>query len=524
MYKVLIADDEKIIRIALKSMISWEDLGFSVEYSAEDGLSALETVRRYSPDLVIIDIMMPVMDGIEFVKEARRDGYSGEIIILSNHQNFQYAVEALRNRVSDYIMKTDISPSSLTQCLLKIRRRLDAAAQARPAVPDESPAATDLDLLRAALKTPTRMAAEQLSDAYILFNIFTRNSLTGSAAQNSLAANALKNLTAEQIHSSNYQLLEISENSLLILAQRKTVNEMPDTAAFAQKLSRLVRLYLNTDCGFILSGLFTTCSRFAQLVSLLPEAARLVLYRGFGVVIDEDGYEACLNEEPNPAPFIEALRQYAGREDFLSCRSTVSGMLAHLKEKQYLPRHAVSLIRKIFDYLNLYETIRLSAEPDKATEIRAEFSRCCTLDEYRSCFYRLFDLLASSALSQKISGSSCRKEILLICGFIQQNMDRRITLSMLAQNVNMSENYISRLFKAETGNNIITYINQLKMEHARLLLEDKNLSVRDIALALGFDEPSYFNKLFIRFFGLSPTGYRKAVTEILSENPSGDSV
>ena len=189
MYKVLIADDEKIIRIALKSMISWEDLGFSVEYSAEDGLSALETVRRYSPDLVIIDIMMPVMDGIEFVKEARRDGYSGEIIILSNHQNFQYAVEALRNRVSDYIMKTDISPSSLTQCLLKIRRRLDAAAQARPAVPDESPAATDLDLLRAALKTPTRMAAEQLSDSYILFNIFTRNSLTGSAAQNSLAAN-----------------------------------------------------------------------------------------------------------------------------------------------------------------------------------------------------------------------------------------------------------------------------------------------------------------------------------------------
>ena len=230
-----------------------------------------------------------------------------------------------------------------------------------------------------------------------------------------------------------------------------------------------------------------------------------------------------MNEEPDPARFIGALRQYAGREGFLSCRSTVSDMLAHLKEKQYLPRHAVSLIRKIFDYLNLYETIRLSAEPDKAAEIRAEFSRCCTLDEYRSCFYRLFDLLASSALSQKISGSSCRKEILLICGFIQQNMDRRITLSMLAQNVNMSENYISRLFKAETGNNIITYINQLKMEHARLLLEDKNLSVRDIALALGFDEPSYFNKLFIRFFGLSPTGYRKAVTEILSENPSGDS-
>ena len=61
------------------------------------------------------------------------------------------------------------------------------------------------------------------------------------------------------------------------------------------------------------------------------------------------------------------------------------------------------------------------------------------------------------------------------------------------------------------------------MEQELLLLEDKNNSVSDIAIEMGFDEPSYFNKLFIRFFGLSPTGYRKAVTEILSENPSGDS-
>ena len=77
MYKVLIADDEKIIRIALKSMISWENLGFSADFAAEDGLSALKIVKEHHPDLVIIDIMMPGMDGIEFVKQARQDGYTG---------------------------------------------------------------------------------------------------------------------------------------------------------------------------------------------------------------------------------------------------------------------------------------------------------------------------------------------------------------------------------------------------------------------------------------------------------------
>ena len=138
MYKVLIADDEKIIRIALKSMISWEDLGFSADYAAEDGLSALQIVKEHCPDLVIIDIMMPGMNGIEFVKQARQDGYTGEIVILSNHQNFNYAVEALRNRVSDYILKTDITPQSLTQCLLKVKNRLPKLSP-RPTQTETSP-------------------------------------------------------------------------------------------------------------------------------------------------------------------------------------------------------------------------------------------------------------------------------------------------------------------------------------------------------------------------------------------------
>ena len=155
MYKVLIADDEKIIRIALKSMISWEDLGFSAVYAAEDGLSALQIVKEHCPDLVIIDIMMPGMNGIDFVKQARQDGYTGEIVILSNHQNFNYAVEALRNRVSDYILKTDITPQSLTQCLLKVKKKLDASAPAMEQAPEAAPEADadrDIALLQDALK------------------------------------------------------------------------------------------------------------------------------------------------------------------------------------------------------------------------------------------------------------------------------------------------------------------------------------------------------------------------------------
>lgn len=177
MYKVLIADDEKIIRIALKSMISWEDLGFSADYAAEDGLSALQIVKEHCPDLVIIDIMMPGMNGIEFVKQARQDGYTGEIVILSNHQNFNYAVEALRNRVSDYILKTDITPQSLTQCLLKVKKKLDASAPAMEQAPEAVPEADadrDIALLQDALNTGSAAEDIPLSESYAFLNVFRK--------------------------------------------------------------------------------------------------------------------------------------------------------------------------------------------------------------------------------------------------------------------------------------------------------------------------------------------------------------
>ena len=194
MYKVLIADDEKIIRIALKSMISWEDLGFSADYAAEDGLSALQIVKEHCPDLVIIDIMMPGMNGIDFVKQARQDGYTGEIVILSNHQNFNYAVEALRNRVSDYILKTDITPQSLTQCLLKVKKKLDASAPAMEQAPEAVPEADadrDIALLQDALKPGAAAENIPLSGSYAFLNVFTKKSLTEDTAGNNMAANAL---------------------------------------------------------------------------------------------------------------------------------------------------------------------------------------------------------------------------------------------------------------------------------------------------------------------------------------------
>ena len=113
MYKALLLDDEKIVRLALKTMVDWNSLGFEISGSYGNAKTALESISGSRPDLIISDIVMPDMDGLSFIEQVRGMGITCPVIILTNHENFTYAVDALRLGVTDYVTKTDISPDSL---------------------------------------------------------------------------------------------------------------------------------------------------------------------------------------------------------------------------------------------------------------------------------------------------------------------------------------------------------------------------------------------------------------------------
>ena len=96
MYRALIVDDEDIIKIGLKTIIDWEQLGFEIVGTAEDGLEAIKKVEELSPDLIITDIIMPRMDGIELMEELKKRGFAGKIIVLSNYGEVDYVKRAMK--------------------------------------------------------------------------------------------------------------------------------------------------------------------------------------------------------------------------------------------------------------------------------------------------------------------------------------------------------------------------------------------------------------------------------------------
>ncbi|KIL40742.1 hypothetical protein SD70_11795 [Gordoniibacillus kamchatkensis] len=124
MYKALIVDDEFMIKKSLHKMISESEYGFMVVGEAEDGQEALEVALQTQPDLIVTDISMPVMDGLELIQECRLRGLPCEIVILSGFGEFEYARKALRSNVTDYLLKP-VRPEQMDNMLRTVRERLD---------------------------------------------------------------------------------------------------------------------------------------------------------------------------------------------------------------------------------------------------------------------------------------------------------------------------------------------------------------------------------------------------------------
>ena len=135
MYKVIIADDDFLVRTYLKQMIDWEAHGFTIAGDAKNGKEALRLIEQERPVLVITDICMPVLDGIGLIHEMRDRGLPGHILVLSGHDDFSYVHEAMKLGIDDYLLKDDLTPENILSFL---QEHLQSVAEEQENLPVSS--------------------------------------------------------------------------------------------------------------------------------------------------------------------------------------------------------------------------------------------------------------------------------------------------------------------------------------------------------------------------------------------------
>ncbi len=125
MYRVVIVDDEAIVRIGLKSMINWEKHGFQIVGEASNGQKGLDLIREEKPDITFVDIKMPVVDGIEMIKSSMELNHTTKFIVLSSYDDFDLVKKAMKLGAEDYLLKLELEANDLIETLTEVTRKLD---------------------------------------------------------------------------------------------------------------------------------------------------------------------------------------------------------------------------------------------------------------------------------------------------------------------------------------------------------------------------------------------------------------
>lgn len=486
MWKILIVEDEIHIRNALRQGINWNELGFEVIGEVGNGARALDFMKNEVPDLVICDILMPVMDGIELLKSAKEKGYSSEFLMLTCMNEFEYARLALHYGAFDYLLKLSMEIETLQRILIKVdeelKRKMHVSTQ------------------------QTYYKSRQIYE-YMWEFIHTGKAYVSRAKEtDQLCEMPPHLLVCAVLHGSNrftmadFEALQIVEpNKHAVVHEFSSYGQ---TTFFywshtAAKLRNIEQSRLNS----LLMGLCTGGDGHK-----LYDAWRSVL----GIL---DRYWYGNMEERNT---IVSIREQPGFDPILTWRnerkliqSLEQGRLENFDELITDLWHDME--RQAYSNLFVKQTaLQLNHLLEKvsgitlltAEDILHTTSHLQLLNLFRSSLSKHRGLLNCEAIVTD------HQEINKILEYIKTQFDQAITLKSMARYVAMDEHYVSSLFKKKTGKNFIDYLHDIRIENAKHYLNHTEMSVNEIGQRVGFVYDNYFIKIFKRQTGMTPSQFR----------------
>lgn len=533
MYKVLIADDERVVRIALKTLIRWEEYGFLVVGGASDGISALSMVEKHHPEVLITDLKMPKMDGIALIKRLKENGYDGKIIVLSNYGEFALVKEAMRLGIYDYILKLTLKSDEFVSMIRKMadeiseeksrsekelaeRISINESKQALKSIFFKDLLTEEIIDLEEASKSAKLLGIEcDYKNFYLLYILVAppeNSNAAGLINDRKLLLSSLTNIIFDVIgHKPGMEVLEISpDRSAVIIPAEEGAAFYDKAYQSAVNISRLIRTYLNITVSIVVGKEFQGLEGMRHMFRLCGKYADTRFYNGFDSIIriDQSLKQGNANGLTSLSIKTRKLMQHLLELNEVEgvCKE-IDNYLDHAVQEKF---ESSELKRQIVLMLNELEKDLLESDTDENASLKNfkdEILKAETINRLKTGLVNA--ALCLSREIDEVRKLRHRKEITLIAEYLNKNYDRKISLDNIAKQVNMNKSYLCRMFKKETGQNLMSYLNNIRMEKAGEFLKQADASVKEAAAAVGVGDPFYFCKIFIKHHGISPTDYKK---------------
>ncbi|MDI4647808.1 response regulator transcription factor [Cohnella hashimotonis] len=527
MRKVILVDDEMFARKGLAGLIPWEQYGFEVAGEAEDGEEALGLIGRLSPDIVVTDIRMPVLDGLEMIRAAQERGYRGtHFIIISGFGDFKYAQQAVRFGVQDYLLKP-IDEYELIACLVRIGEQLKREqerteaedALRRPslfeALVSGRAEARELDAGRHTLGWQAdlqfRYYAVELNDAP------TEEEPEAALRRAGDAARALARAVSEAgavPPCSCEPYVHFRDRYELGLLVPGTADAR-EAKALGERLARVAGCGDGTVARVYVGEAAPGLLRARQSFLSAQEARRAKFAKaGDTVLLFEElrdtETDACREIEPAVyAALLEGLEEH----DAGAMTDALDRMLAAFREQRFAPDAvAAAVSRVVYGATGIVRTMQGDDRKLKTMNAAIGWQEAPrSLAGLRQLLLAFLTECADyiSSLRESIG----KGDIAKIKAYIDQHFHENISLKSIAQRYYMNAVYLGQLFKKTYRVYFNEYVLQLRIQEAKRQLRQTDKKVYEIAASVGFCNADYFVTQFEKVERKTPTAYKNAIGE-----------
>lgn len=534
MYKMIIADDESMVRSALIDKLNWNELQIEIIGAASDGEEAYEMVLALKPDILLTDIRMPHLDGLELSAKLRDDLPDLKIIIVSGYSDFTYAKTALELDITDYILKP-IEVKKLTQVIRKVLSELNKEKDINLYIEDLKSHMSDfrilaidkfiINLLLGApinkeqlfrkcqyLELPFDLN-EQISVAVIEPDTFNEISQNLSEEDLQLLIFSIHNISVEIIHNYEAGLCVQLNDTQIVIIFKAFIHKQDLQLELCRQIQQATRKYLKHTVS---AGIGYPVDDISQIQTGYTYALRALQYRfytgkesinfidDFDTPMDCDDLDAIRVSALETNLYdaiqlgdIEQVKEIVDR--FHNLIQTSSLTIPTVRQYYH---DMISQLSRHFKAMQInYKTIN---EIDKRVKsimmnatIQSSLSKAMKdyCIEIATFFFERMEIRHTKMIEQ-------------IYSYIDKNYMNELSISTIAEHVFLTPNYVSLIFKQTTNMTVIEYITKIRIEKAKELLKSPDLKIFEIAEMVGYPNPRYFSKVFKKVTSLHPSQYK----------------
>ena len=542
MFRAMIVDDNILERMSLRMLLDWNDMDLDLLEDATDGVDALEKAERCSPDIIILDIGMPLVDGLEVIRRLKESGYIGKIIVLSCHEEFDSVKEAMKLGAFDYILKHLLKKESLASIINEAVASLKKE-KAAVIVNKMNNSLSEINLPILKERIVKGLISGNIRDKVQWDNELSKVGLNITVSRYVVLLVEIDDMVhlLEKYKSDELNRIFISVNHILLDALAKRNNCLLGcvgegkycvVVGFEKSLSYMnmntilfeiceiiisnIKSYLNLQVSI---GISRICEDIAFAYDCFIESGLALegkLYLGKNRVIHFSEVEKFNQKLEN------FLKDY--EDEIIQSISTNNSDIDHsinrifsdIKSRNIKPEYIKILCFELLSLINIIIKENSLSYTDifKYDSIPYNYiMKLETLDDIQAWFANTSKALYKE-LNNKIKNNGTmrvRFEVKKSLEFIDRNYTKNITLKEISEYSGLSRTYFSQIFKSEMNETYTDYLRRYRVEKAKQLLQKHDDKIYNVALACGFDTYRNFVRIFKELTGLSPHEYRKTI-------------